>query len=73
MLLDYGARFYPMSVFEAIRGNGSEKDEASTATLGFLIKHGAQIEDVVAWRNGTLLRYAVTLGKIDHVKMLLEK
>jgi hypothetical protein len=47
--------------------------DTSTATLGFLIKLGAQIEDVVAWRNGTLLRYAVTLGKIDHVKMLLEK
>jgi hypothetical protein len=72
MLLDYGARSDLMAVFEAMRGNESEKDEASTATLGFLIKLGVQTDDVVAWRKGTPLRYAVTLGKVDHVKMLLE-
>jgi ankyrin repeat protein len=72
ILLDYGARFDPMAVFEAIRGDESKEEEASTATLGFIINLGAQIEDVVAWRKGTLLRYAVTLEKIDHLKMLLE-
>jgi hypothetical protein len=58
MQLDYGARFDPMAVFEAIRGDETKKKEASTATLSFLIKLGAQIEDVVTWRKGTpLIRY----------------
>jgi hypothetical protein len=54
MLLDYGARFDLMAVFEAVRGNESEKDEESTATMGFLIKLGVQTDDVVAWRKGTV-------------------